>query len=97
MKAWIIFYKLNELEPKIRTKLVDCLFGKIQKSNYGSYEYEIKAIVSKGKCIRPVKSVVIIEKKYLEEVTKLLKLYKVRYKVLEVILEKKEFNKKPFL
>lgn len=97
MQAWIFLYGTKGVAPKIMTKVMEKLIGKIQKSNYGQYEYEVKGILPKGDYIRPVRAVLIVKKEYLQKVVNLFELYKIRYRIFEIRLENDDFQKSRFL
>jgi len=96
MNAMIFLYGMKDIEPKIMTKIIEKLFGKIQKSNYGKYEYEVKGVLSKGEYIRPVRAVVIVKKEYHQNVIDLFDAYRVRYRVFEIKVDSDLFKNKDF-
>ncbi len=79
------------------TKVMEKLFGKTQKSNYGQYEYEVKGILPKGEYVRPVRAVLIVKKENVQKVVDLFELYKIRHRVFEIRLENDDFQKSQFL
>ena len=96
MQAMILFYSTKEAEPKIVTKVMEKLFGKMQKSNYGKYEYEVKGILPKSEYIRPVRAVLIVKKRHIQKVVHLFNQFGLKYRVFEIKLENSDFQKKPF-
>lgn len=97
MQAWVFFYSLKELDPKIRTKVGAQLYGKKQQSNYGRYHYQITGLMPENSYIRPVKSVVIVKKRYVPKLCKFFEFNRVKYRLLEIIVDGSDFEKKPFL
>jgi hypothetical protein len=96
MRASLFFYNAKGIEPRIRTKMLDMLFGKMQKSNYAQYKYEIKGVLSKDVYIRPVRAVLIVKKEYTQEVIDIFGLYGIKFRFFEIILRSDEFKKYPF-
>lgn len=96
MNAMILLYWTKDIEPKIMTKLIDKLFGKIQKSNYGKYEYEIKGVLTKGEYIRPVRAVIIIKKEHHQKVIELFDTYGIKYRIFEIKVDSDLFKNKDF-
>lgn len=96
MEALIFLYRTKDIEPRIMTKLMDRLYGKMQKSNYGKYEYEVKGILPEEGYIRPVRAVLIVKKRYNQQVVDLFNTYGLRYRVFKIKLEASDFQKKAF-
>lgn len=96
MDAMIFLYRTKDIEPKIMTKMIEKLFGKIQKSNYAKYEYEVKGVLPKGEYIRPVRAVVIVKKEYNQKVIDLFDAYRVRYRIFEIKVDSDVFKNKDF-
>ncbi len=97
MQAWVFFYTLKELAPKIRTKVRAQLYGKKQQSNYGRYHYQIHGLMPENSYIRPVKSVVIVKKRYVQKLCKFFEFNRVKYRRLEIMVDGSDFEKNPFL
>ncbi len=72
------------------------LFGKMQKSNFGKYEYEVNGILPKGEFIKPVRAVLIMKKRETRKVVHLFNQYGLKYRVFEIKLEYCDFWKKEF-
>ncbi|MBU4374236.1 MAG: hypothetical protein KKA79_03375 [Nanoarchaeota archaeon] len=87
---------MKNVEPKIITKLLEQLFGKMKKSNY-KYEYKVEGKIPKGEYVKPVRSVVIVKKKHVQELSELFDLYNIAYRVREIKLEDGDFEKRQFL
>ena len=94
--AWIIFYEMKKLKAKTRTKVLDKLFGKVQKSNFAQYKYQIDGIVSEKEYIKPIRSVIIIKKRYVKSILALFDNYNIGHRVFEIKLGKNEFKKIDF-
>ena len=97
MEAWVFFYQMKGLEAKTRTKVLEQLFGKAQKSNHGRYQYQIKGKIPEGDYIKPVRAALIIKKEHVSLVTKLFDTYRVKYRLCEIKLQEEDFHKKEFL
>ena len=97
MQAWVFFYTIKELDPKIRTKVRAQLYGKKQQSNYGRYHYQIKGLMAENSYIRPVKSVVIVKKRYVQKLSQFFESNRVKYRLLEITVDRSDFEKTPFL
>lgn len=67
------------------------LFGKEQQSNYGRYKYEIKGMIPKGEYIRPIRAVVILNEKYLEDAKTIFDSYGIEYRYFRIQLMRKDF------
>jgi len=93
MQAWIFLYVTKGVEPKIVTKMMEQLFGKSQKSNYGQYEYEINGILPKGDFIRPVRAVLIVKDEHMHQVVEIFEMNKIRNRIFEIKLELEDFEK----
>ncbi|OLS27964.1 MAG: hypothetical protein HeimC3_01270 [Candidatus Heimdallarchaeota archaeon LC_3] len=94
MDAKVIFYSMKNLEPKVRTKVLEKLLGKSKKSNFGKYVYQVTGLIPEGSYIKPVRAVLIIKKRYLTKVLKLFDFYDMEYIVFDIIVEKGDFDKK---
>jgi len=96
MQAWIFLYRTKGVAPKIVTKTMEHLFGKVQKSNYSQYEYEVDGILQKGDYIRPVRAVLIVKEEHMHKVLELFEPNNIRYRVFEIKLEIEDFEKSEF-
>ena len=97
MQAWVFFFTIKELDPKVRTKVRAQLYGKKQQSNYGRYHYQIKGLIPEKSYIRPVQSVLIVRKRYVQKLLKFFESNCVKYRFFEITLDRSDFEKKPFL
>jgi hypothetical protein len=96
MQASLFLYNMKDVEPKIRTKLHEKLFDRTKKSNYSSYAYEIKGILTKGEYIRPVRAVLIIKKEYAHRIADLFDTNGIRYRLFEINISSRDFKKSSF-
>ncbi len=96
MDAMIVLYTTKGIEPKKMTKIIEKLFGKIQKSNYGKYEYEVKGALPKEVYVRPLRAVLIVKKEYHKEVIDLFDTYGVKYRIFETKVDSDVFKNKEF-
>ena len=96
MQASLFLYNMKDVEPKIRTKLHEKLFDRTKKSNYSSYAYEIKGILTKDEYIRPVRAVLIIKKEYAQIIAELFETNGIRYRLFEINIPSRDFKKPSF-
>ena len=94
MEAILIFYDMKNIEPKKRTKLLETLFGKVQQSNFGSYSYQIKALLPEKSYIKPVRASLIIKKRYAQAVEKLFTENAIFFKKYTILLTPEDFEQK---
>lgn len=97
MQAWVFFFTIKELDPKIRTKVRAQLYGKKQQSNYGRYHYQIKGLMPENSYIRPVQSVLIVKKRYVQKLSKFFESNHVKFRCFEISIDRSDFEKSPFL
>ena len=96
MQVNLFFYNMKDVEPKIRTKVHEKLFDRTKKSNYSSYTYEIKGILTKGEYIKPVRAVLIIKKEYARRIVDLFDINGIRYRLFEINIPSRDFKKSSF-
>ncbi|GEM_PF-2622618 len=96
MEATIVLYTTKNIEAKTTTKLHEKLFGKIQKSNYGRYEYEVKGILPGGAYVRPVRAVIIVKKEYYQDVIDLFDAYGVKHRSFNIMVNSDIFKNNNF-
>ena len=96
MQAILFIYHMRDVEPKIRTKVHEKLFDRTKKSNYSSYAYENKGILTKGEYIRPVRAVLIVKKEYAQRVADLFDANGIRYRLFEISILSMDFKKSAF-
>ena len=96
MQANLFLYNMKDVEPKIRTKVHEKLFDRSKKSNYSSYAYEIKGILTKGEYIKPVRAVLIIKKEYARRIVDLFDTNGIRYRLFEINIPSRDFKKSSF-
>ncbi len=96
MQATIVLYTTKDIEAKATTKLHEKLFGKIQKSNYGRYEYEVKGILPDGSYARPVRAVIIVKKEYHQKVIDLFDTHGVKHRSFDIKVESDIFKNNEF-
>ena len=87
---------MEDVEPKIRTKVHEKLFDRYKKSNYSSYTYEIKGILTKGEYIKPVRAVLIIKKEHARRIVDLFDTNGIRYRLFEINIPLRDFKKSSF-
>ena len=96
MQANLFLYNMQDVEPKIRTKVHEKLFDRTKKSNYSSYAYEIKGILMKEDYIKPVRAVLIVKKEYARRIIDLFDTNRIRYRLFEINIPPREFKKSSF-
>ena len=96
MQASLFFYNMKDVEPKTRTKVHEKLFDRTKKSNYSSYAYEIKGILTKGEYIKPVRAVLIIKKEHAQRIVDLFDTNGIRYRLFEINIPSRDFKKSSF-
>ena len=96
MNGIIFLYRTTGVEPRLLTKMTVQLFGKEQQSNYGRYKYEIEGMIPKGEYIRPIRAVVIVNEKYLEDAKKIFDSCGIEYRYFKIQLMKNDFKKRDF-
>ena len=94
MEAIIIFYDMKNIEPKKRTKLLETLFGKQQKSNFGNYSYQIKSLLPEGSYIKPIRASLIIKKRYEQTVEKLFTENTILFRKFIILVDPTDFEQK---
>lgn len=93
MKAKIVFYNQEDLEPKEKTKLKKKLYGHKDSSHKGKYRYKIEGILGGIKHLKPARAVIILRKEDLDAVTDILEKFKTKFRVYDIIIAAKEFKK----
>jgi len=96
MQAGLFFYNMKDVEPRIRTKVHDELFDRMKKSNYSSYAYEIKGILARDECIRPVRAVLIVKPQYIKRVMDLFERNGITYRLFKITISYRDFKKSSF-
>lgn len=96
MEAMIILYTTKGIKPRNMTKIIEKLFGKTQKSNYGRYEYQIKGEIPKEAYIRPLRATIIIKKGFHQKVINLFNAHGVKFRMFETKVDPDIFKKTEF-
>lgn len=96
MDAMIVLYTTKETEPKVVTKIHEILFGKIQKSNYGRYEYEVKGELPWDSYLRPVRAAIIVKKEFHRKIVDLFDAYDVKYRSFKIKVDPSIFENNEF-
>ena len=96
MQASLFFYNMKDVEPKVRTKVHEKLFDRTKKSNYSSYAYETKGILTKGEYIKPAGAVLIVKKEYVRRIADLFDINGIRYRLFEISIISRDFKKSSF-
>ena len=85
---------MKNIEPKKRTKLLETLFGKQQKSNFGNYSYQIKSLLPEGSYIKPIRASLIIKKRYEQTVEKLFTENTILFRKFIILVDPTDFEQK---
>lgn len=84
MKAKLIVYELSDLDQYHKVLVNRALFGYMDNSNKGAYQYERKGILDKIKHLRLLKGAIIVEIKNQKKVVSVLKKHKVKPGVFDI-------------
>jgi len=82
--TYIIIYGFKDIIPKRRLEFNRKLYGYSDYSNFGSYSYFRKGILSEKDCERLAKGVFLC-KKMPKDLIKHLKKYRANYRILKVV------------
>ena len=80
----LIHYSLKNLNNSARSSFNRELYGYLDKSNRGKYLYKRKGILSYIPYTKLTKSVLIINKKYLNRIKTIFKKYRINYKLFQL-------------
>jgi hypothetical protein len=81
----IICYSLGKIEPKKRLKFHQELYGHIDRSNHGKYEYQRKGILTGIKYKKPLDSTLIVPRANAAKIKKHLRRYQAKYINIRII------------
>ena len=87
MKGKLICYTLGKISSTVRNKFKRELSGYRDYSNMGQYNYERKGLLSKIPHYRPIRSVIIIKERDKNKIISLLKKFKARYDIFDVMIK----------
>lgn len=96
MEATIVLYTTRGIEPRVATKMYETLFGKVQKSNYGRYRYEVRGTLPEDAYLRPVRAVIIVKRECHQQVIELFDEYGVKHRSFDVEVQPGIFKNKDF-
>ena len=88
---------MKNVVPKTRAIVLKNLFGKNQQSNFGQYKYQINGIIPDGAYIKPVRATLIVQKRYIQKVSKLFDSYEIKYRIFEIKVSRSDFERKDLL
>ena len=88
MNAKLICYTLKQKSHKERSKLKRELFGYTDKSNKGEYIYERMGLLQKIPNLKPIRSVIITKTEDSQKLIKVLKNFRAKIYIFDVILKK---------
>ncbi len=75
----ILCYSLGKIEPKLRLRFNQELYGYVDRSNHGNYEYRRKGILSEVKYEKPFDSILVVPTKISGIIVKHFKKYGAKY------------------
>jgi len=84
MKAKLIVYELSELDQYHKVLVNRTLFGYLDNSNKGAYQYKRKGILDKIPHLRLLRGAIIVKNKDQSKVVLALKSHKVRPRVFDI-------------
>jgi alkylated DNA nucleotide flippase Atl1 len=88
MKATIVSYTLEKLNPRQRIALHRVLYGYNDQSNNGSYSYERAGLIHKKGILKLNRGVIIVTNIHKKEVLSVLKKNKATVKTLNADINK---------
>lgn len=80
----IICYSFDNISPTKRKQFDRRMFGTVERTHGGKYETEIMGVLTNKKYRRPVRSVIVISRTYLEEVLTVLKEFSARTEIYRI-------------
>ncbi len=80
----LICYSFKNINPGQRKQFDRKLFGTVEKTHRGKYETKIKGILTNKEYRKPVKSVIIVDKKYLKKITTVLDEFSANREIYEI-------------
>lgn len=93
MKASLIIHDLSELEHYQKVLFNRAIYGYIDNSNNSAYQYKRKGILSQIPHLRLLKGALVIKKEDMEKIKPLLKKYKVKYRVYDLLIKESKLKK----
>ena len=88
MKADLVVYDLTKIEHYHKVLFNRALFGFIDNSNHGSYQYKRKGILSEINHLRLLKGAIVTRKEGLIKLKPIFKKYKVKYQIYDILINK---------
>ena len=92
MKGNLICYSLGKADPTTRSLFKRELNGYLDVSNNGKYKYKREGLLQKIRHKIPIRSVIIVEEKDKNKVTRLLNKYKANYHIFNININPKELT-----
>jgi hypothetical protein len=87
MKAKLFAYDLSKLSQYQKVRVNRALFGYIDNSNKNSYHYRRKGVIEDIPHLKISKGVIIVRDQDKEKISSILKEYKVKYLILNVMIK----------
>jgi hypothetical protein len=85
MPKTVIFYTFNKLDPIKRKQFDRQLFGTTEKTHKGKYSTTIKGILTNIPYKKPVKSAIIIETKFVNQIEEIVKKFGGKCELFKII------------
>ncbi len=79
MAKSILGYSLGKIEPRLRLRFNQELYGYIDRSNHGHYKYKRKGILSDIEYDKPLDSILVVPTKIANLIVKHFKKYKANH------------------
>ena len=93
MKANLIVHDLSKLDHYQKVLFNRAIYGYTDNSNNNAYQYKREGLLSKIPCLRLLKGALVIKKEDMHKIKPLLKRYKVKYTVYDIIIDKSKLKK----
>jgi hypothetical protein len=87
MKAKLFAYDLSKLSQYQKVRVNRALFRYIDNSNKNSYHYRRKGVIKDIPHLKISKGVIIVRDQDKEKISSILKEYKVKYLILNVMIK----------
>ena len=94
MKAKLIVYNMSKLDQYHRVLVNRALFGYIDNSNKGQYQYKRKGVLADIPSFRILKGAVIIKTEDQSKVSSVLRKGKVEYNIYDIVVNQSMLKNK---
>ncbi len=93
MKASLIVNYLSDLDHYQKVLFNREIYGYTDNSNNNAYQYKRKGILSQMPHLRLLKGAFVVKKKDIGKIKPILKKYKVKYEVYDILIKESKFIK----